>query len=137
MNAIVALSRHSPGRRPGSERLIDFHVDRFFRELPEGHSPGTLDAMLLLDEIALAGIHFPTSLFFFRKSVFTLDGVLQDVAGADIRIDYVIVREFLTRCLGSFGLFHAPLRLKDIAAVEWQALQLPLRSWRRNLLAAK
>jgi hypothetical protein len=68
-------------------------------------------------------------LYIFRKSVFTLDGVLQDVAGANIRIDYVIVREFLTRCLGSFGLFHAPLQFKDFAAVEWQALLLPARSW--------
>ena len=93
--------------------------------------------MRLLDEIALAGVHFPTSLFFFRKSVFTLDGVLQDVAGTDIRIDYVIVREFLTRWLGSFGMFHAPLKLKDFAAVEWQALLFPVRSWGWRLPAAK
>ena len=128
--AIRALSCTSPGRARERERLIDLHVDAFFGGHPKGWSPGTLDAMRLLDEIALAGVHFPTSLFFFRKSVFTLDGVLQDVAGADIRIDYVIVREFLTRCLGSFGMFHAPLQLKDFAAVEWQALLLPARSWR-------
>jgi ubiquinone biosynthesis protein len=127
--AIHALSAQSPGRPRDRDRLIDYHVDRFFCEPPKGWSPGTLDAMRLLDEIALAGVHFPTALFFFRKSVFTLDGVLQDVAGADIRIDYVIVREFLTRCLGSFGMFHAPLRMKDFAAVEWQALQLPARTW--------
>jgi ubiquinone biosynthesis protein len=136
-DAIRALSRNSPGRRVDRERLIDFHVDRFFREPPKGWSPGTLDAMRLLDEIALAGVHFPTALFFFRKSVFTLDGVLQDVAGTDIRIDYVIVREFLTRCLGSFGMFHAPLQLKDFAAVEWQALLFPARTWGWMLPAAK
>jgi ubiquinone biosynthesis protein len=127
--AIRALGRNSPGRRRDRERLIDFHVDRFFSHLADRPSPGTLDAMRLLDEIALAGVHFPTSLFFFRKSVFTLDGVLQDVAGTDIRIDYVIVREFLTRWLGSFGMFHAPLQIKDFAAVEWQAMLFPLRSW--------
>ena len=70
-------ARSSRGRQRDRDRLIDFHVDRFFRESPKGWSPGTLDAMRLLDEIALAGVHFPTSLFFFRKSVFTLDGVLQ------------------------------------------------------------
>ena len=126
--AIRALSRNSPEPRRDRERLIDFHVNQFFGQLAHGRSPGTLDAMRLLDEIALAGVHFPTSLFFFRKSVFTLDGVLQDVAGTDIRIDYVIVREFLTRWLGSFGMFHAPLELKDFAAVEWQAMLFPLRS---------
>jgi hypothetical protein len=146
-----AVSHGSETKRAGTEprpqgavrgtpdwlRSIDSHVDQFFSRLKPGQMPGTLDAMRLLDEIALAGVHFPTALFFFRKSVFTLDGVLQDVAGADIRIDYVIVREFLTRCLGSFGLFHAPLQLRDFAAVEWQALLLPARSWGWNLPALK
>jgi ubiquinone biosynthesis protein len=101
----------------GAAHLIDEHVDGFFARLPAGCAPGTLDAMRLLDEIALAGAHFPSSLFFFRKSVFTLDGVLQDVAGTQIRIDYVIAREFATRWLGSFGMFYAPLQGEDFAAV--------------------
>jgi predicted unusual protein kinase regulating ubiquinone biosynthesis (AarF/ABC1/UbiB family) len=135
--AIHALSDNPGGRQRDREQIIDLHVDGFFHQPPKGWSPGTLDAMRLLDEIALAGVHFPTSLFFFRKSVFTLDGVLQDVAGSDIRIDYVIVREFLTRWLGSFGMFHAPLKLKDFAAVEWQALLFPARSWGWKPTAAK
>jgi ubiquinone biosynthesis protein len=121
--AIRALSRKSPGARHAREQLIDFHVDRFFSRFTSGRVPGTLDAMRLLDEIALAGVHFPSSLFFFRKSVFTLDGVLQDVAGTDIRIDYVIAREFVTRWLASFGMFYAPLELKDFAAMEWNVLR--------------
>ena len=110
------------------QKIIDLHVDRVFQRPQKGWTTGTMDAMRLLDEIALAGVHFPTSLFFFRKSVFTLDGVLQDVGETEIRMDYVILREFLTRWLGSFGMFHAPLQLKDLAAVEWQALSLPARS---------
>ncbi len=114
--AICSLSGNGAGRRK-RERLIEAHVERFFERLQPGHSPGALEAMRLLDEIALAGVRFPSSLFFFRKSVFTLDGVLRDVAGAEIRIDSVIAREFLTRCLGSFGVFHAPLQLEDFAAM--------------------
>jgi ubiquinone biosynthesis protein len=117
--AIRALSRESVGRRrdPRATHAIDAHVDGYFARLPAGHAPGTLDAMRLLDEIALAGIHFPSDLFFFRKSVFTLDGVLQDVAGTGIRIDSAIAREFATRWLASFGVFHAPLRLEDFANI--------------------
>jgi ubiquinone biosynthesis protein len=114
--AIGALATGGPGRRQ-RERLIEARVNRFFERLPADRAPGTLDAMRLLDEIALAGVAFPSSLFFFRKSVFTLDGVLQDVAGGEIRIDYVIAREFLTRWVGSFGVFHTPLELRDFAAV--------------------
>jgi predicted unusual protein kinase regulating ubiquinone biosynthesis (AarF/ABC1/UbiB family) len=114
--AIYALSGNSGGRRRDRERIIDLHVSRYFDRLSSSLSPGTLDAMRLLDEIALSGVHFPASLFFFRKSVFTLDGVLQDIAGRNIRIDSVLLRVFLTRWLASFGVLHAPLQLQDLAA---------------------
>jgi len=96
-------------------RDIDAHVDSFFTRLPYSRSPGALDAMRLLDDVALSGVHFPPALFFFRKSIFTLDGVLQDIAGKDIRMDYVLGKEFVTRCLASFGMLHAPLLIKDLA----------------------
>jgi ubiquinone biosynthesis protein len=107
--------------------MVDSCVSRFFEELPPGTSPGTLDAMRLLDRIALEGVHFPPPLFLFRKIVLTLEGVLYDVAGPGVRIDEVIAREFLTRCAASLGLFHAPLEWKDFAAIEWNALLYPFR----------
>ena len=82
--------------------------------------------MRLLDRIALEGVSFPAALFMFRKILFTLDGVLRDVAGEDVRIDRVMAREFLTRWLASFGLFHAPLAWADLARVTggfWHALR--------------
>jgi ubiquinone biosynthesis protein len=122
----VRDAMHALSNRPG-RGVIEAHVSRFFEHLAPGDSPGALDAMRLLDETALAGVHFPSALFFFRKSIFTLDGVLQDVAGSQVRIDYVILREFLTRCLGSFGMFHAPLQWRDFAEMEWNALLMPAR----------
>src|ERR1035437_2350122 len=107
--------------------VIDRCVKRFFDEMSPDASPGTLDAMRLLDRIALEGVHFPPPLFLFRKIVLTLDGVLYDVAGPGVRIDEVIAREFLTRCAASLGVFHAPLEWKDFAAIEWKALLNPLQ----------
>jgi len=125
--AIYALSRQpAAGTRPSPshrKRVIDRSVARFFSQLPSGHTPGTLDAMVLMDEIAMEGVHFPPSLFLFRKIVFTLDGVLHDIAGSEVHMDTVITREFLTRWISSFGLFHSPLSIKDLAAVEWNALR--------------
>ena len=132
--AIRALSEDDPGERVDREELIDACVNRFFDQLPADRSPGTLDAMRVLDEIALEGVHFPPPLFLFRKILFTLDGVLHDVAGSDVRIDHVITREFLARGIASFGFFHAPLSLKDLAAVQWNALLYPTRSWTQRLL---
>ena len=132
-DAIDALSRRSgAGARPASahrKRVIGGAVARFFGQLPSGYSPGALDAMLLLDEIALEGVHFPPSLFLFRKIVFTLDGVLHDIAGEEVRMDAVIRREFLTRWISSCGLFHSPLAMRDLAAVGQAITFRTLPAW--------
>jgi len=120
-DAVQALSR-GPGRRPARERLIGRLVDRYFDNLPSDAAPGTLDAMVLLDKIALHGVRFPASLFVFRKIVFTLDGVLHDIAGSEVRIDTAIARQFWTRWISSFGVFYSPLVLKDFLALPWNAV---------------
>jgi ubiquinone biosynthesis protein len=128
--AIRDLSLSADRRNRQRLGMIEGCVARFFEELAPDASPGTLDAMRLLDRIALEGVHFPPPLFLFRKIVLTLDGVLYDVAGPGMHIDEVIAREFLTRCAASLGLFHAPLEWKDFAAIEWNALLYPFRSGR-------
>jgi ubiquinone biosynthesis protein len=132
--AIRALRRPGPGRRAAG-RIIDRAVDRFFAGLPEDRAPGVLDAMRLLDEAALHGVPFTAPLFLFRKSLFTLDGVLQDIAGHEVRMDHAILRHFLTRWAASFGLIHAPLDWRDFLTMEWNALLYPVRAWGRLLLA--
>jgi predicted unusual protein kinase regulating ubiquinone biosynthesis (AarF/ABC1/UbiB family) len=126
--AIHGLRRPGPGKK-AADRIVDRAVDRFFHALSEDRSPGVLDAMRLLDEAALHGVRFTAPLFLFRKSLFTLDGVLRDVAGHEVRMDSAIVRHFLTRWAGSLGLFHAPLAMRDFLAMEWNALLYPLRAW--------
>ena len=123
--AILGLHRVKNSR--AVERTVRQAVDGFFDRLPAGEAPGVLDAMRLLDEIALEGVHFAAPLFLFRKSLFTLDGVLNDIAGADVRMDEVIVRHFLTRWAASFGLFYSPLTMSDFLSVEWNAMLYPAR----------
>lgn len=120
-------------RSRGSARLINRTVDRFFEELSATGDLGILEAMHLLDQIAIQGVHFAAPLFLFRKSLFTLDGVLRDVAGSEVRMDTVIARHFLTRWAASLGLLYSPLEFKDFVALEWNALLYPARSWKRRL----
>jgi ubiquinone biosynthesis protein len=110
--AIRALRRTRAG-----DAVIEDEVNRFFDALAPDRRPGVLDAMQLLDKVALRGVHFAAPLFLFRKSVFTLDGVLRDVAGEEVRIDSAIVRHFLTRWAASFGLFYSPLELQDFLGI--------------------
>lgn len=132
--AIQALGRQDSGRRKSREALIRGAVKRYFERLGGGRA-GALDAMMLLDEIALEGVRFPAALFLFRKMLFTLDGVLADVAGPAVRVDRIIARDFLTRWVASLGLFHAPLAMKDLAAAPWSALRDPVRAWIKSLLS--
>ena len=135
-DAVRGLRKQGVGRRQTAERIIDRAVDSFFEAIPAGHNPGVLDAMNLLDDIALQGVHFSAPLFLFRKSLFTLDGVLQDVTGSEVRMDYAIVRHFMTRWAASFGLFYSPLGMGDFLKLEWNALLYPVRSWKRRKRAA-
>jgi len=124
--AVRHLAVSGPRGR-GKAQIIDRAVVEFFQELPKDATPGTLDAMRLLDRLALDGIHFPPPLFLFHKVVLTLDGVLYDIAGGSVRMDEVMAREFLTRCAASLGWFHSPLEAKDFAAISWNALRCAAR----------
>jgi len=126
--AVRSLRKPGAGRR-AALRIIDRAVDDFFASIPPGRMPGVLDAMHLLDEIALQGVHFAAPLFLFRKSLFTLDGVLQDVAGEEVRMDTVMVQHFLTRWAASLGLLYAPLEMADFLKLEWSALVYAARTW--------
>jgi len=125
--ALAALSRGNG--QPAKRERIRAKVAHLF-ECNGRKSPGVLDAMMLLEELALEGVRFPPALFLFRKILFTLDGVLHDVAGHDVQIDQVILREFLVRAVASLGLFHAPLKSGDFVTIQRDAMYYPIRRLR-------
>ncbi len=128
--SIHALSRGATASRQAVDRqIIDRCVDRFFQELPFVCSLGAIDAMRLLDRIGLEGVRFPSSLVLIRKVLFTLDGVLRDVAGEDVRLDAVIARDFVSRWIKRFGVVPAPLRPRDLFAIQRSALYYATGLW--------
>ena len=127
--AIHELSRGAGGASPAAAEIIDRCVDRFFQALPFVCSLGALDAMRLLDRIGVEGVRFPASLVLIRKVLFTLDGVLRDVAGEDVRLDAVIAREFAARCFQRPGRLPAPFTLGDLLAVEKSAFFYATGLW--------
>jgi ubiquinone biosynthesis protein len=135
LREILAISHHDSRPRRAREQLIRRKVDVFFTRLSPDREPGALDAMRLLDQIAIEGIRLPPALFVVRKTLFMLDGVLRDVAGTDVPMDRVIGREYLTRWIASLGTFRAPLKARDIATLEWNALVSIARKWSRRILA--
>jgi ubiquinone biosynthesis protein len=100
--------------------FIRDQVDRFLCRLPFTRLPGSMDAMRLLDRLALEGIRFPAGLMMFRKALFTLDGVLHDIAAPNLRMDLILARHMLAR---------SPLSIFDWIGVEASALLYGGRLW--------
>ena len=135
--AIGNLSAMSVKADPERSRLIAEHVGRFFDSLPGDHHPGSLDAMILLDRIALEGVRFPSALAMFQKALFTLDDVAFDIAGTKVSISFILARDFVAHMMASFGLDHPPLSVKDLIALPKSALLYPARWGASALLGAR
>jgi ubiquinone biosynthesis protein len=127
VSAIAELCQVRPAYEREEMGIIRAHVERRLDELTLTQLPGPLNAMMLLDEIAMEGIRFPAALLMFRKAFFTLEGVMEDVAGTHVRLDTVMARYALAHWEDAIGSLLALFTLRDWAAVDWSALTLTSR----------
>jgi ubiquinone biosynthesis protein len=132
--AIDRLRRHGTGDEHAHLALIRERVTRWLDALPLVRIPGIMDAMRLLDEVALEGIRFPAALLMFRKAFFTLEGVLEDIAGSSVRLDAVIARYALAHWLSTGAALWSLLSPRDWMALDWSALTFASRLTARTLL---
>ncbi|HVO80755.1 MAG TPA: AarF/UbiB family protein [Terriglobales bacterium] len=128
-NAIQGLSRTGRRRKHSQQRVIREHVTRFLDRLPITHFPGAVDAMDLLEDIAWKGIRLPAPLVLFRKVLFTLDGILHDIAAPDLTMESVIARHIVQSWLTDLRTFGAPLARRDWVLVQLSALLYGGRLW--------
>lgn len=82
----------------GQITIIERKVLSIFTSLPKFPLVRLEPLTRLLDELILDGIHFPAELLMFRKSLFTLIGVLYDI-DPDFNIDWHITRALLGQLL--------------------------------------
>jgi ubiquinone biosynthesis protein len=132
--AMERLRQHRAGEDPLAAGGIRRQIRRFLDAFPLLGVPGPMDAMRLLDEIALEGIQFPAALLMFRKASFTLEGVLEDIAGNQVRVDSVIAGYALKHWMASAATFFTMLSVTDWIALDWSALTFLSRFCTRALL---
>ncbi len=125
-----ALSREGPSRKRKSELIRDC-VTRFLDQMPLTRLPGAADAMRLLEQIGYAGVRFPAPLIMLRKALFTLDGILHDIKGPNVgmEFEFVIVRHVLQNWMANLANFGLPLYLRDWARVQFSTLLYGARVW--------
>jgi ubiquinone biosynthesis protein len=126
---IALLSQHRIRLNSRRGRIIRAVVAGFFDELPASRLPSGADAMRLLERAAIRGIKFPRSLIMLSKVMFTLEGILGDILGADTRIGFTLVRQVARHWLSNRSAFRSPLRTRDWLTLQCSALLYTGRLW--------
>ncbi|MGA8875065.1 MAG: AarF/UbiB family protein [Candidatus Korobacteraceae bacterium] len=120
--AIEALSPGGGKRSSRRTRIIRQQVTQYFEDQPLLRLPQAVDAMELLERIAWQGVRLPSNLIMLRKVVFTLDGILHELAGENAKMELVIARHLLRQWVKSPTNVGWPLSVRDWVAVSWSAI---------------
>src|ERR1035438_6438433 len=119
-NEVLALSQqHIRSSSPRGKTVSEF-VTHFLDELPV--VPSGVDAMVLLERIAMKGIKFPGPLIMLSKVMFTLDGILGDVGGSSKGMGFTIARHVAQHWIKNRKEFRSPLKPRDWITLQCSAL---------------
>src|SRR5271166_5020760 len=128
-NEVLALSQqHIRGASPRGKMVAEF-ITRFLDELPV--APSGVDAMVLLERLAMKGVKFPGPLIMLSKVMFTLDGILGDIVGSDTGVGFglTIARHVAEHWLRYRKEFRSPLMKRDWVTLQCSALLYTGRMW--------
>jgi ubiquinone biosynthesis protein len=128
-NEVLALTQQRIESTSPRGRMICRLVTRFLDDLPVGRLSSGVDAMLLLEHIALEGIKFPGPLVMLSKVMLTLDGLLADIGGGDIGVSLTIARHVAQHWISNRKEFRSPLETRDWITLQCSALLYTSRLW--------
>jgi ubiquinone biosynthesis protein len=112
---IVTILAGLAERQQVDRATLETVVQSWLHRIRRGEFPGFTWLMGVLDEaVQTARLRVGTDLMLFRKTIYTLEGVVADIGARDIRIDAVLLNQFL-----------------DHFAVEWPERWLALPNSRR------
>ncbi len=129
-DAVLALSQYPIRSASARGRAVREEVRAFLDELPV--KPSSVDAMKLLEQVALTGVKFPGALVMLSKVMFTLDGILHDVGGTESGMGFTIARHVAQRWISDRKAFQSPLKTRDWITLQCSACLLGSRLWLRG-----
>jgi ubiquinone biosynthesis protein len=130
-NEVFALTQQKVRSSSARGQAIGDTVRHFLDELPATSWPSMVDVMRLLERLAMTGVRFPVSLIMLSKVMFTLDGILGDIAGADTDMGGAIVRHMVKHWITDRKAFRSPLAVKDWVTLQCSSLLYTPRLWMR------
>jgi ubiquinone biosynthesis protein len=126
---VLALSQTRIGSNSPRAQMVRELVASFIDELPVRRLPSGADAMRLLERVALKGIRFPGPLIMLSKVMFTLDGILNDIAGTSTGMGFTLARHVAQHWLSDRAAFRSPLMTRDWITLQCSALLYTGRLW--------
>ncbi len=118
---VCALTEPRVRKKSREARAIRDSVTALLDEIPLERVPGAVDAMRLVQRVAVAGTRFPASLIMLSKVMFTLDGILEEIEGSRASMAFTIARYPFRRWLASGARPDLPLKMRDWAAMPLSA----------------
>jgi ubiquinone biosynthesis protein len=128
-NEVLALTQQHIRSASPRGRMISELVARFLDELPVVRLPSGVDAMVLLERLAMKGVKFPGPLIMLSKVMFTLDGILGDVGGSSTGMGFTIARHVAEHWIKNREEFRSPLKTRDWITLQCSALLYTSRLW--------
>ncbi|MGA8149552.1 MAG: AarF/UbiB family protein [Terriglobales bacterium] len=128
-NEVLALSQQHIRSVSPQGKMIGKFITHFLGELPVVRLPSGVDAMLLLERLAMKGVKFPGPLIMLSKVMFTLDGILGDVGGSDSGLGFAIARHVAQHWISNRKEFRSPLKTRDWVTLQCSALLYTGRLW--------
>lgn len=128
-NEVLALSRPHVRGDSARGRGVCLAVGQFLEKLPAKGLASGVDAMRLLERVALKGVRFPASLVMLSKVMFTLDGILGDIGGDGNGMSFAIASHVAQHWIGNYKAFRSPLKAHDWITLQCSALLWGTRLW--------
>ncbi len=128
-NEVLALSQEHIRSASARGKMVAEFITRFLDELPV--APSGVDAMVLLERLAMKGVKFPGPLIMLSKVMFTLDGILGDVGGSSSGMGFglTIARHVAQHWISNRKEFSSPLKTRDWITLQCSALLYTSRLW--------
>lgn len=126
-NEVLALSQPRIRENSRQAQAVRKTVRAFVEALPASYLPGAVDAMELLEQVALQGVKFPAALVMLSKVLFTLNGIINDIAGGGSGMGFAIARRVAQHWLARRKNFSSPLKASDWLTLQCSALLYPSR----------
>jgi ubiquinone biosynthesis protein len=136
---IEALRHNSRTQVSKPSRQLRDQVCEFLDALPLARLPSAVDAMRLLERLAMNGMKFPAPLIMLSKVMLTLDGILSDLGASENCMGMGIARHLVRQSLVHRKLIASPIKARDWVAFQCSALLYVGRlwiGWEELLLAA-